>query len=210
MPAAQVPVAAALLPGGLAGLQAGLPLPFPGQWPAGAWGRYRQRLVVARSLLSDVRPQPNRALAGERQLSLLPLAEVCQRQRLQVLFVELDRDGNGSLSVADLAEGLEQRPAGTRHQSTSPLPLAVPVVDPDEFAELMLRLRRLQEGRERLLTYLQPVDADGNDPMEPAELDRLLGSVGHPRLHAQEGQPLFGSEGRGLSWGDFVDRLLPT
>ncbi len=72
----------------------------------------------------------------------------------------------------------------------------------------MLRLRRLQEGRERLLTYLQPVDADGNDQLEPAEFDRLLSSVGQPRLDDQERRHLFGHDSRGLRWGDFIDRLL--
>ncbi|MCP9931762.1 hypothetical protein KBY82_13325 [Cyanobium sp. AMD-g] len=74
----------------------------------------------------------------------------------------------------------------------------------------MLRLRRLSEGRERLLTDLQPVDADGNDQLEPAEFDRLLNSVGQPRLDDRERRHLFGQEGRGLSWGGFIDRLLLT
>lgn len=74
----------------------------------------------------------------------------------------------------------------------------------------MLRLRRLQEGRERLLSYLQPVDADGNDQLEPAEFDRLLSSVGQPRLEDQEHRHLFGHDGRGLSWGAFIDRHLLT
>lgn len=121
-------------------------------------------------------------------MALLPLAYVSQRQRLRALFADLDRDSSGYLSVAELAEGLAQRQPGTQGRSPAPLPPALLLeevlkdmdldgdgrVDPEEFAELMLRLRRLQEGRERLLIYLQPVDADGNDRLEPAELDRLL------------------------------------
>ncbi len=185
---------------------------------------HRQRFVVATALLSEFRRQLSRALAGERQLALLPLAPVTQRQRLRALFADLDRDGSGSLTVAELAEGLEQRQPGTPPRSPSPLPPGLLLeevvkgmdldgdgqVDPEEFAELMLRLRRLQEGRERLLTYLQPVDADGNDQLEPAELDRLLRSVGQPRLNYQERRHLFGHRGRGLSWGAFIDRLLLT
>ena len=89
--------------------------------------------------------------------------------------------------MAELAEGLSRRQLEKRRDATPTPPelLLEEVlkgmdldgdgqVDPEEFAELLLRLRRLQEGRERLLTYLQPVDADGNDRLEPAELDRLL------------------------------------
>ncbi|MCP9931763.1 urea transporter [Cyanobium sp. AMD-g] len=42
---------------------------------------HRQRFVVATALLSEFRRQLSRALAGERQLALLPLAPVSQRQR---------------------------------------------------------------------------------------------------------------------------------
>ncbi len=185
---------------------------------------HRQRFVISTALLSEFRRQLGRALAGERQLALLPLAPVSQRLRLRALFADLDRDGSGSLSVAELAEGLEQRQPGAPNRNLSAQPPALLLeevvrgmdldgdgrVDGEEFAELMLRLRRLQEGRERLLTYLQPVDADGNDQLEPAEFDRLLGSVGQPRLDDQERRHLFGPEGRGLSWGGFIDRLLLT
>ncbi|MDM7952802.1 MAG: urea transporter [Cyanobium sp. CZS 25K] len=184
---------------------------------------HRQRFVVATSLLSDFRRQLHRALSGERQVALLPLAEVSQRQRLQTLFAELDRDGSGTLSLAELTDGLRRQQPETRRDATSRPPerLLEEVlegmdldgdgqVDAEEFAELMLRLRRLHGGRERLLTYLQPVDADGNDRLEPAELDRLLSSVGQPRLTAREHQQMFGLDGRGLSWESFIDRLLLT
>ncbi len=185
---------------------------------------HRRRFVVATALLSEFRHQLDRALAGERQVALLPLADAPQRQRLRALFADLDRDGSGHLSVAELADGLAQRQTGTQGRNPASLPPALLLeevlkgmdldgdgqVDPAEFAELMLRLRRLQEGRERLLTYLQPVDADGNDQLEPAELDRLLRSVGQPRLHDQERRHLFGPDGRSLSWGAFIDRLLLT
>jgi hypothetical protein len=182
---------------------------------------HRRRFAVARSLLTDFRRRLRHALSGEGGMALLPLAEASERRQLQSLFEELDRDGSGSLSVAELAKGLMQRQAGRRSGNATGLPMRQlrdvlmrmdldgdGQVDSEEFGELMLRLRRLQEGRERLLTYLKPVDADGNDRLDPAELDRLLESVGQPRLNEQERQHLFGPTGRGLSWGGFVDQLL--
>lgn len=154
---------------------------------------------------------------------LMPRAEAAQRQQLHRLFEELDKDGNGSLSVAELAAGLIQRQPSNRADAASRqrfllIKAILKRMDLDgdgrvnhaEFAELMLRLRALQEGRARLLTYLQPVDVDGNTELDPAELDRLLVSVGQPRLLEQERQQIFGTTGRGLSWGRFLDQLLLT
>jgi hypothetical protein len=84
------------------------------------------------------------------------------------------------------------------------------LVDAEEFAELMLRLQRLRLGEGRLLSYLMPVDANGNDRLDPAELRRLLGSVGEPPLSAEEETAVFGQSAQGLSWRQFVDRLLLT
>lgn len=184
---------------------------------------HRQRLLVARSLLEDFRRQLRRAVSGERRTELLPLADPPQRQQLQGLFNELDRDGNGSLNVAELATGLMQRQSGGRAVGASRqrfLQLQDVLqrmdldgdgqVDADEFAELMLRLRRLHEGHERLLTYLHPVDSDRNEQLDAHELDRLLASVGQPALDSQERQHLFGVQAAGLSWDSFIDRLLLT
>ncbi|MEI7951658.1 MAG: urea transporter, partial [Synechococcaceae cyanobacterium ELA182] len=82
-------------------------------------------------------------------------------------------------------------------------------VDAVEFSELMLRLRRLRDGEERLLHYLLPIDADGDDRLNPGELNRLLLSVGQPPLEPGEQQYLFGEQlSVGLSWKQFIDRLL--
>jgi urea transporter len=184
---------------------------------------HRRRFVVAQSLLTQFRRQLGHALSGERPLALLALADASERRQLRTLFEELDRDGSGSLEVAELATGLMQRQPGRRDDAVhrQPAQLLQEVlermdldgdgqVDPEEFGELMLRLRRLLEGRERLLTYLGPVDADGDERLDPTELDRLLVSVGQPHLNDQERQHLFGPTGRGLSWGGFIDRLLLT
>jgi hypothetical protein len=174
-------------------------------------------------LLTEFRRQLGRALSGERPLALLALADPSERRQLQTLFEELDRDGSGSLEVVELATGLKQRQLGRRDEAVPRQPALLleevlermdldgdGQVDPEEFSELMLRLRRLQEGHERLLTYLGPVDADGDERLDPTELDRLLVSVGQPHLNDQERQHLFGPTGRGLSWGSFIDRLLLT
>jgi Ca2+-binding EF-hand superfamily protein len=81
-------------------------------------------------------------------------------------------------------------------------------VDAVEFSELLLRLRRLREGEERLLQYLLPIDGDGNDQLDPAELNRLLRSVGQAPLEPAEQSHVFGAQLQGLTWKQLLDRLL--
>jgi Ca2+-binding EF-hand superfamily protein len=81
-------------------------------------------------------------------------------------------------------------------------------VDEDEFTALMLRLRRLSDGEERLMRYLMPVDTNGDDQLDPDELRRLFGSVGQPPLSSEEERRLFGPVDGRLSWSAFLDRLL--
>jgi Ca2+-binding EF-hand superfamily protein len=59
-------------------------------------------------------------------------------------------------------------------------------VDGAEFTELIHRLQRLREGEERLLLYLMPADADGDDQLDAEELDHLLRSLGQRPLSAAE------------------------
>lgn len=80
-------------------------------------------------------------------------------------------------------------------------------LDRAEFDALMLRLRTLHQQEERLLLYLLPADANGDDRLDPGELERLLSSIGAAPLTAVEERRLFGDE-QGLSWRGFVDRLL--
>jgi hypothetical protein len=184
---------------------------------------HRRRFLVARALLKDFRRRLRQAVSGERRDLLLASAAADERRLLHSLFEELDHDGSGSISVAELATGLMQRQPGSRADAASRQRFLLlkevlqrmdldgdGQVDAEEFGELMLRLRRLHEGRARLLTYLQPVDADGNAELDPAELDRLLSSVGQPRLEEEERLRIFGPAGRGLSWGRFLDQLLLT
>jgi hypothetical protein len=84
------------------------------------------------------------------------------------------------------------------------------VVERVEFIEGMLRLRRLWDGQERLKRYLIPVDADGDDRLDPGEMDRLLSSIGQPPLNRLEQQAVFGPALSGLTWHAFFDRLLLT
>jgi urea transporter len=188
---------------------------------------HRRRYRVATALLADFRRRLGLALAGERR-SELGAAQLQQLQQpelqrqLQSLFRQLDRDGNGWLSLEELGAGLRERqaeleaPVSSRRLALLGDALQQMDLDGDgrvdsaEFAALMLRLRRLAEGRERLLTYLSPVDGDSDDQLDPAEFDRLLMSVGQAPLQPAERQHLFGAEGTSLSWGGLVDRLLLT
>jgi Ca2+-binding EF-hand superfamily protein len=81
-------------------------------------------------------------------------------------------------------------------------------VDAGEFTELMLRLQRLSRGRERLMHYLLPVDADGDDRLERREIDRMFASIGQPVLSPAEARRLLGDAERSLTWEGFIDRLL--
>lgn len=141
-------------------------------------------------------------------------------EELEGLFRSLDLDGNGWLSLAELRSDLEGRSLALEGQSLADLLEAMDLdangrVDAVEFSELLLRLRRLMAGQQRLLQYLVPIDADGDERLDSAEIDRLLRSVGQEKLQAAEKQALF-HRGAGrdqnnqgsLSWKQFLDRLL--
>ena len=176
---------------------------------------HRRRFDVARRLMGDFRRQLRGALAGDRHPSLLARAEPALVTELETLFASLDQDQNRRLSVAELAEGLGVGAAdgavGTDQLATV---LQASDLDGDgsvdavEFSELLLRLRRLREGEERLLQYLLPIDGDGNDHLDPAELNRLLRSVGQAPLEPAEQSHVFGAQLQGLTWKQLLDRLL--
>jgi urea transporter len=175
---------------------------------------HRRRFAVARRLMGDFRRQLRGALAGDRYPSLLARAEPALVTELETLFASLDRDRDRRLSVAELAEGLGVG-AADGAVGTDQLAAVLQASDLDgdgsvdavEFSELLLRLRRLREGEERLLQYLLPIDGDGNDHLDPAELNRLLRSVGQAPLEPAEQSHVFG-ELQGLTWKQLLDRLL--
>ncbi|MBD2550470.1 hypothetical protein H6G65_12925 [Microcystis elabens FACHB-917] len=84
------------------------------------------------------------------------------------------------------------------------------VVGRAEFIEVMLRLRRLRAGQERLKRYLIRDDEDGDELLDPGEMDRLLSSIGQPPLNRLERRAVFGPELSGLTWHAFFDRLMLT
>ncbi len=174
---------------------------------------HRRRFDVARRLMADFRRQLRGSLAGDRYPSLLAQADPALVEELEQLFASLDRDRDGGLSVAELAAGLGGG-AGVDPDALAAVLAASDLdgdgsVDAVEFSELMLRLRRLRDGEERLLHYLLPIDGDGDDRLDPGELNRLLCSVGQPPLEPREQRHIFGEQlGAGLSWKQFIDRLL--
>ena len=189
---------------------------------------HRRRYELSRSLLGDFRHRLRAVVAGRHHFVSSPMAagsgDAQDREAtrdLRRLYRQLDRNGNGRLSVAELATGLMQRRSGGQadlmnrslFQRLRQVLKAMDVdgdgaVHEDEFTALMLRLRRLSEGEERLMHYLMPVDVNGDHQLDPAELRRLLGSVGQPPLTPQEERHLFGSLDGRLSWSAFIDRLL--
>lgn len=181
---------------------------------------HRARFVLARSLLVEFRRNLGLALRGRRQALMAGRVPVLLRQKMALLFQRLDRDGNGAISATELMQGLRLDPRGGAAAAglAAQLDQVLQAMDLDgdgrldgeEFAELMLRLQRLRLGEARLLTYLLPVDANGNDRLDPAELRRLLISVGAAPLNAEEEAAVFGQAPEGLRWRQFVDRLLLT
>jgi urea transporter len=181
---------------------------------------HRQRFVLARTLLSDFRRNLHLAITGQRRALLAGRVSAKVRQKMSELFQRLDQDGDGAISAAELLEGLRIDPQESGKSGTLAAQLADVLqvmdldgdgrVDAEEFGELMLRLQRLRQGEGRLLTYLLPVDANGNDRLDPSELRRLLHSVGERPLSTEEEQFIFALSPDGLTWHQFVDHLLVT
>jgi urea transporter/Ca2+-binding EF-hand superfamily protein len=196
-----------------------LPRLIPTLIPVGLHGlhtpeEHRQRLVVSRTLLGDLRRQLRDTVAGDRYPQLLARCEPALVSELETLFASLDRDGDGWLNLSELQAGLGNQAEGIAPRTLADLLQAMDLdgngrVDAVEFSELVLRLRRLRAGQERLLQYLMPIDADGDDRLDAAEIDRLLRSVGQDPLPTEERQALLGtSTSTSLSWRQFLDRLL--
>lgn len=182
---------------------------------------HRQRYRVSHDLLADFRRRLQLRLESRQSVAERLTAGTAEREHLQRLFHALDADADGRLSLSEL-DGL-LRGQQRRRSSGLDLPEGIPAavlescdlnrdgqVELPEFAELMLRLRLLVEGRERLRTYLQPVDADGDARLGPNELSHLLISVGQAPLTSRERQHLFSPHGGALPWSALLERLLLT
>lgn len=184
---------------------------------------HRRRFAVASDCLGGFRRNLALRLMGQRPEPLAMPPAPQEAQQIDRLFAQLDRDRDGSLSVRELRQALAA--AGGEAAAADPGPTAVIVppwaatleamdldgdgrLDRWEFRQLIQRLQRLQQWEERLLLYLRPADADGDECLDPGELARLLRSIGQPPLSAAEQHLVFGSAGGRLSWRRFVDRLL--
>lgn len=196
-----------------------LPRLLPNLVPVGLHGQHspeehRQRLVVSRTLLADVRRQLRSSLAGDRYPQLLARCDPALVSELETLFTSLDRNQDGWLSLSELQAGLGSQAVGVNPGTLTDLLTAMDLdgngrVDAVEFSELLLRLRRLRAAEQKLLQYLVPIDANGDERLDAAEIDRLLRSLGQKPLQSEERQLLLGtSVSASLSWRQFLDRLL--
>jgi len=185
---------------------------------------HRERFRVARDVLRAFRVNLRRRTGAGSQAPVSPGVPEAVRQRISVLFAQLDRDGDGSISLSELTDALGGAPSadgplGRLPDQTGPqLAAALAAMDLNgdgrvdlaEFTELIRRLQLLREGEECLLLYLMPADADGNDQLDAEELKRLLRSIDQEPLSSTEERLLFGLNGSALTWRSFVDRLLLT
>lgn len=187
---------------------------------------HRQRFAVARDLLGSFRHNLRHRVGGTMPPgSTLPATaplEAPEAAQIDRLFSQLDGDHDGHLSLPELRDALEAGRRAAPADGQPPAPIAAQLaaslaamdldgdgrVDRREFGQLIQRLQHLRQGEERLLLYLMPADADGNDRLEAEELERLLRSIGQPPLSQKEERLVFGPSGEGLSWRTFVDRLL--
>ena len=183
---------------------------------------HRQRFLVASELLGAFRRNLRQRIEGADPNAEMDQAHPRPDGQIQDLFEQLDRNGDGNLSLDELRHALvgDHTNDHTERKRTSSLndQLAATMASLDldgdgqinsvEFSLLIQRLQRLREGEERLLLYLMPVDGDGNDCLDQDELSRLLQSIGQPPLTSKEQSLVFINEKQSLSWHDFVDRLL--
>jgi Ca2+-binding EF-hand superfamily protein len=172
---------------------------------------HRQRFLVAGELLGEFRSRLRSVHQGSSSaISALP-ADMAASSA--ALFRRLDTDGDRRLSLEELRQALQD---GGCTDALPQLQSVLQVMDRDgdgqfdaaEFGQLMLRLQRLQQGEQRLLLYLMPADANGDDRLDAPELQRLLQSIGQEPLTSAELDLVFGVDGAPLTWRQFVDRLL--
>lgn len=182
-----------------------------------------RRFLITRHLLSGFRQRLAAIKTGGLRRSLTPGTDPLVLERIAQLFHTLDHDRSGGLVVAELVSGLMTRSSAGRAELATrrrfrQLSSVIRSMDLDgdgtinleEFTEMMLRLRLLVHGRERLRSYVLPVDEDGDGHLDPLELDRLLRSVGLQPLEESERRWLYADTSRGLAWDGFLDRLLLT
>jgi urea transporter len=172
---------------------------------------HRHRFLVARDLLGTFRRRLRLAQQGRpAPHNPLPAPLV---DTSEALLRQLDKDNDGRLSLAEFRQAL----SSCGHADALPrLQAVLEVMDRDgdgmldvhEFGQLILRLQRLQDSEHRLLLYLMPADANGDDRLDGPELQRLLRSIGQPPLNSAEQAQVFGVTGAPLTWRQFVDQLL--
>jgi urea transporter/Ca2+-binding EF-hand superfamily protein len=178
---------------------------------------HRLRFQVARRQLRSFRGRlasPSRTVAAAATAAAA--ADEGDRallERIEGLHRELDTNADGHLTVAEISAGFERGGGGISAEELALVLQAMDIdgnglVDGAEFRDLMLRLRHLSREKERLLHYLLPVDADGNERIDRNEMNRVLASIGQAPLSPSEEKRLFGATPQDLSWEQFIDRLL--
>ena len=185
---------------------------------------HRHRFRIASELLGTFRSHLRHRISGTLpKRGKVPLAPPMQTQT-QELFQKLDHNHDGILSLDELAAALlptrsnDQNAVMASSSLKRQLAATMDAMDLDgdgridacEFGQMIQQLQRLREGEERLLLYLMPADADGDDRLDQQELALLLRSIGQPPLSAEEERFVFSDHPQGLSWRSFVDRLLLT
>lgn len=175
---------------------------------------HRRRHAAAWAVISQFRRRLTAAAHGERRTLLFDQATPSVQAELRQLFDAMDHDRSGDLSVREVAAHLE--PTGISGEELAYLFDCMDIdgdgrISLEELGELILRHRRLMSRYDEFVTYLRPIDADGDDVISLREMNAALRSVGEPPLSARETEVLRRRTGlRPLTWDRFIEVLLLT
>lgn len=175
---------------------------------------HRRRHAAAWVVISQFRRRLAAASRHERRALLFEKARPEVKDELRRVFDAMDHDGSGELSATEVAAHLAG--AGISGEELKYLFDCLDVdgngsISFEELGELLLRHRRLMARYDEFVTYLRPIDADGDDVISINELNAAMRSVGEPALSSAEVSVLRRRIGeRPLTWSRFIEALLLT
>lgn len=177
---------------------------------------HRQRYIVAKDIIHNFRRQLEIAINGQGRNFLFDRASEATKGDLRYIFDAIDTDSSQELSTSELADYLQKTNQITDERELSYLFNCMDrdrngKIDFEEFAELILRHRRLMSNYREFMTYFLPIDADKNDRLSIEEMNVAMKSVNEPKLTSEEISFLQQRTGDiSFTWNRFIELLLLT